>query len=174
MTIDPKKGVVIALVICAVLAAGTLVYVKSQSGSEATTVIPENPSPAPSPTPAVEANNSQAEVPGTATKTETPAPKVTPPTASIRPPYDTILAQYRDSGYRFQISDCHGNPGKMNIKQGTKFMVDNRDKDAHTFKLASVSREVPGYDYEIFTAPKYGNYFLTCDGKGAAELQVYP
>lgn len=88
--------------------------------------------------------------------------------------YDQIAEIYIKSGYRFQISNCHATPGKLNMKTGTKFMIDNRDKVKHTFKFDSQTYNVPAYGWAIATAPKYGNYFLTCDGSGAAEVQVYP
>lgn len=88
--------------------------------------------------------------------------------------YTEAVKLYDATGYRIQFTNCSGNPGKLNLKQGTKFMVDNRDSSPHLIKLASVQRTVAGYDYEIFTAPKPGAYTLTCDGKGSVEFIIYP
>lgn len=164
MNLYSKKGIIVILIICIILAFGTLVYLRSNNKNSQNDSAPQ------------ETVNSAPT--GETTKDNAPSEnkeQVTPPkNSSAKPSYDSVLEQYKNSGYRIQISNCSGIPGKMNIKQGTKFMVDNRDKTKHTIKLASVSRVVEGYDYEIFVAPKYGSYFLTCDGKGSAELNVFP
>ena len=171
MTVNSKKGILVILVICIVLALSALIYLKVNSGNQ----------PAESGQQSEQENNVTPV--NAENKTETPnaegaKPAETKPetvrTQPTKEAYEKVLEDYKRSGYRIQLSNCSGIPGKMNIKQGTKFMVDNRDATKHTVKLASVSRTVEAYDYEIFVAPKYGTYNLTCDGKGSAELNVYP
>ena len=164
MSVSSKKGILLVLIVCIFIALSVLVYVKVSAPKSVTTTTDDTKTQ-----PLKEEQNKPVDE--TTLVNDTGADSKT---ATTKEAYEKVLEDYKRSGYRIQISNCSGIPGKMNIKQGTKFMVDNRDKDKHTIKVASVSRIVEGYDYEIFTAPKYGTYNLTCDGKGSALLNVYP
>ncbi len=165
MNENSKKSIIFVLLFAIIMSLGVLVYFKTQKGS-----VSKNDGPSESQV--ISPQNIPDQVPPAETAGEVKPEELKP--ASSKLPYDQALESYKSSGYRIQLSNCSGIPGKMNIKQGTKFMVDNRDSVKHTVKLASVSRSVAPYDYEIFVAPKYGTYNLTCDGKGSAELNVYP
>ena len=78
---------------------------------------------------------------------------------------------------RIQFSDCHGSVGLssnglLSIKQGVAFMLDNHDAKAHTIAFGSQSYKVGANDFAIVSAAKIGNYAVTCDGGGAASLNV--
>ncbi len=81
---------------------------------------------------------------------------------------------YQTSGYYFQFVQCHGLPGTLTLKAGSKFMLDNRDGVAH--KLAIQGWEtfnIGAYGFAIATAPsKVGIHYITCDGGGAATILV--
>lgn len=74
------------------------------------------------------------------------------------------------NSYRFQFSNCHGNPGTLTLKQGVKVMLDNRDAATHTFGFGGAKYTVKGYSFVIVTAPKAGTHYITCDGGGAAQM----
>jgi hypothetical protein len=75
-------------------------------------------------------------------------------------------------GYRFQFSDCSGTPGTLNLTKGATFLLDNRDAVAHTIKVGTQSYSVGAYGYRIASASTKGANQITCDGKGAAMLNV--
>ena len=103
-------------------------------------------------------------------------PTTTPPAnksvSSNTKAYDNAIEIYGTSGYRFQFSQCHGTPGKLAIKKGSKFMLDNRDSQAHTIVVKSQTFHVPALGFAIVTARDLGTYNIICDGGGAAQLTV--
>ncbi len=86
--------------------------------------------------------------------------------------YNAALAIYQKSGYRFQFSGCHGTPGTMAIGVGNKYMLDNRDNKAHTIKVGPYSYKLAAYGYAVVTATNKGINNITCDGGGAAQLNI--
>ncbi len=119
------------------------------------------------------ANNSgQAPVQDNSNNTVSPAATSTPQTGSVVPkklPYGAAINTYP---YRFQFSQCHGNPGQLAVKKGTVVMLDNRDSIAHTFKADSQTFKIAGYDYALLKTSAISNVNITCDGGGAALLNV--
>jgi hypothetical protein len=93
------------------------------------------------------------------------------PSPSLK--YQEALAKYQ---YRIQFSNCHGvvSPGNgtLSIKQNIPFMLDNRDPVAHTIAFAGQSYKIAAYDFAIATPKKVGEFPVTCDGGGAAFLNV--
>lgn len=98
----------------------------------------------------------------------------TPGAGSVTPSYADALKQYSASGYRFQFVNCRATPGKMTIKQGVTFMLDNRDDKAHKIKVGSVTYNVGAYGFVIATAKTVGTNYVVCDGVGSAEINVVP
>lgn len=164
MTVNFKTTIVVSLLGCILISSAVWVYMKFASPMVKR----------------VETEVALGNIEEELVVTPTPTPSVVlrkpveKKTENIKKSYNEALAEYANNGIRIQISRCAGIPGQVNIKQGTKFMVDNRDANAHEIKVASVSRKIEAYDYEIFTAPKSGKYNMTCDGKGSVEMQVYP
>lgn len=80
--------------------------------------------------------------------------------------------------YRVEFDDCRGavfpGQGTLTIKKGVNFMIDNRDPVAHTFTFRTQTVTVAAYDFVIVTAKDLGDYNITCDGGGAAKLDVQP
>ena len=74
--------------------------------------------------------------------------------------------------YRFQFSQCHGTPGTMAVKKGSIVMLDNRDPIAHTIVADSQTFKIAGYDYALLHTSALTNINITCDGGGAAKLNV--
>src|SRR6266404_3384722 len=70
-------------------------------------------------------------------QTKAPAPKLS---------YGAAVNAYK---YRFQFSQCHGNPGSLTVKKGSPVMLDNRDAVAHTIKANGQSFRIAGYDYAV-------------------------
>ncbi len=97
------------------------------------------------------------------------------PTGKIAPrSYTDDLKIYRSKGAYMLLLSCHGQPGVMSIKRGVRFMIDNQDTKAHTVAIdkASVYR-LGARGYVVATAPpSAGQYNLTCDGGGAAQINV--
>lgn len=97
------------------------------------------------------------------TQTKTPAPLA----------YNDALNIYRNHGAYIQFASCSGNPGSISIKRGTKFMIDNRDSVARIYVIGTMQYNVAQYGFAIVTTPLYaGTYYITCNGGGAAALQV--
>ncbi len=86
--------------------------------------------------------------------------------------YMDALKIYAANSMRFQFSDCSGRPGYLTMKVGTKFMLDNRDGEAHTIGIGSKTYQLPTYAFAIVSIPKAGDYNITCDGGGSAHVNV--
>jgi hypothetical protein len=88
--------------------------------------------------------------------------------------YTDALKIYSASGYRMQFVNCQATPGQLTIKKGQKFMIDNRDSKPHKFKVGSTLYSVKAYGFAIATSKTLGVNFITCDGGGAAKINVEP
>jgi hypothetical protein len=88
--------------------------------------------------------------------------------------YLDALKIYKTSGYYFQFVDCHGSPGSFTLKAGKKFMLDNRDPVARKIAITGVQTfNIRAYNFAIATAPSIpGDYYITCNGGGAAKIIV--
>lgn len=84
--------------------------------------------------------------------------------------YTKAISIYRTSGAYYAFVACHGTPGTMTMKQGTKFMLDNRDAVSRTIAIGWNTYKLAPYSFAIATAPAAGSYFVTCDKGGAAQL----
>ncbi|OGL66440.1 hypothetical protein A2856_01985 [Candidatus Uhrbacteria bacterium RIFCSPHIGHO2_01_FULL_63_20] len=99
---------------------------------------------------------------------ETPKPPAAPKPLT----YQGALELYGDR--RIQFVSCHGTPGSMVLGKGAKFMLDNRDKKAHTVKVGTTAYKLGALNFAIATAREVGTFNVTCDGAGAATIQVQP
>ena len=126
---------------------------------------------------------------GTGDMSGTPAPAPTAPPAAETTPPDVVLGgqteavsgnypkaglPYVESGYRFQFSDCHGTPGQLTVKRGKYFLLDNRDDSAITIAVAGQSYKIGPYGAAVAAVWKEGVHQITCNGGGAASLNVEP
>lgn len=91
------------------------------------------------------------------------------PAAPAKLTYGAAINAYK---FRFQFSQCHGNPGTIDMKKGSPLMLDNRDNAAHTIKADNQSFRVGPLDYVVFNTSAVGTFTVTCDGGGAAKLTV--
>ena len=98
----------------------------------------------------------------------------TNPPLSATQRYLDAIRVYKNVGYYFQFVDCHGSPGTLTLKKGKKFMLDNRDGEAHKIAVqGGQTFQVKAYDFAIATAPStVGIHYITCDGGGAASITV--
>lgn len=111
------------------------------------------------------------------TTPETTAPAssdTTSPAVDKDTAYEAALKAYQ---YRIQFKDCHGtisiaNKGSLSLKQGSKLMLDNRDKVAHTIAFKGVSVKIAAENFAITTVNTLGTYPVTCDGGGSFSLTV--
>jgi hypothetical protein len=83
--------------------------------------------------------------------------------------YGEAIKKYQ---YRIQFVNCHGNPGTVSLKRNLPLMLDNRDDKAHTLKVAGKSYYIKAYDYALAYIGSEGTYNLTCDGGGAATVNI--
>ena len=60
----------------------------------------------------------------------------------------------------------------MNMKKGTKFMIDNRDNRKHEFALGTKKYQLAAYDFAIITTQKIGTFAITCDGNARASVGI--
>ena len=86
--------------------------------------------------------------------------------------YENALDVYGKSGWRFQFVKCSGTPGSLIMKLGTKFMIDNRDDTGHQIAIGAQSYKLSAYDFAIISIKKAGSYNITCDGGGAARVEI--
>ncbi len=98
-------------------------------------------------------------------KTETGGTALVP-----TPTYTAAINEY--AAARFQFANCNGNPGIMTIKKGTNFMLDNRDNKTHIFGIGPRTYELKAYEFALVNVQKIGDYFITCDGGGAAKVSI--
>jgi hypothetical protein len=113
----------------------------------------------------------------------TTTPTSTPPKTSTAPApkktttntngYEAALEKY-GKGLRIQFVECHSNPGKLVVKSGVAFMLDNREGNAHVFKVAGQTFNIPAWGYTITSIRAEGDHDLTCDGGGSAVITVQP
>lgn len=94
--------------------------------------------------------------------------KITPTSLS----YTDAFNYYKAKGAYFQFVQCHGNPGFMSMKSGTKFMLDNRDSKSRTIVIKNSRYVLAAYGFMIATAPGEGVYNILCDDGGSARLNV--
>lgn len=110
--------------------------------------------------------NQPAVTPAASTSTNNNTGSVAQPT---KIDYGAAVNKYP---YRIQFSQCHGTPGTLNVKKGTIVMLDNRDAVAHTIKADKQTFKIAGYDYALMRTSSVSNTNITCDGGGAAVLNV--
>ena len=95
----------------------------------------------------------------------------TPTTAPKALTYEAAVELY--GGYRFQFLNCHGTPGTMTLKVGSKFLLDNRDAKPRTIAVGKTVYKLGANGFAVATASMVaGTYNITCDGGGAATLKV--
>lgn len=88
--------------------------------------------------------------------------------------FEQAMKLYGLFGYRYQFVNCRGTPGNFIIKQGVKYMLDNRDPVTHEFQISAEKFVIPGYDFVINKAGDVGTRYITCDGGGASTVTVVP
>lgn len=100
---------------------------------------------------------------------------ITPPVGKAAPKsYTDDLKTYRSKGAYMLLLACHGQPGVISMKRGVKFMIDNQDTKPHTVSIGKIFvYRIAARGYTIAAAPNAaGQYYLTCDGGGAALINV--
>ena len=105
-----------------------------------------------------------------------PATTIKTPSTSLFASSDYLKARntYQTSGYYFQFLNCHGSPGSLVVKKGAKLMLDNRDNKTRKIVFLDRLYNIGAYNYVIVTADKLGKFYITCDGGGAAQINVVP
>ena len=128
-----------------------------------------------------QSNLNTADIATTTTSTEdkkiTVAPKTGTKvaTGAVSNSYTDALKTYGASGYRMQFVNCGATPAQLTIKTGQKFMLDNRDAEAHKIGIGSKTYSVGSYGYVIATASNtVGMVYVTCDGVRTANVLVQP
>jgi hypothetical protein len=163
MNANTKKALWVLGAVLVVAIVYALVVDKPASNDQSTNTNNNSQQPTPPPV--------DQEQPGT---DETPAGP-TPTPAPSRMSYNEALKTYGVNGYRFQFTDgCLSLPGKMTIKKGGKFMLDNRDDVAHTIKVGNQTFRLSKYGFAIATATQTGDLDISCDGTNRSELLVQP
>jgi hypothetical protein len=106
-----------------------------------------------------------------------PPPSSQQPVAPARLTYDQALAIYGSGGnnYRFQFAaNCQPVPGSLTIKKGSRFMLDNRDSEPHTFKIGTQTVRLNKYAFAVVTARQTGDLNILCDNINRAKILVQP
>lgn len=104
--------------------------------------------------------------PGVTTQKKQDGTLTTVPT----PSYTAAINDY--GAARFQFANCSGNPGSLTIAKGRTFMLDNRDNLTHQFAIANRIYQLKAYDFALVQITKPGNFPITCDGGGAAQVTI--
>lgn len=111
---------------------------------------------------------------------ETPVPETSSTTQSgaVKPvkrlTYTEAMKIYGPQGnnLRFQFVTCQGTPGRLSVKKGVSFMLDNRDNAKHAIAIGTQKYNLGAYGFAVVSVPKTGLYKITCDGGGSAEVLV--
>jgi len=154
-----NKKYILPLVVVVLFGAGIIIALVKQSHTK----------------PSVSQTNSQNTVANSPTDqtqaTTTPSNTAAKSGSTSNLAYNEALKIY-GTGYRIQFAECHGTPGQLAIRKGVKFMIDNRDNVNHTIVVKSQTFHLAAYGFAIVTATDLGVYNITCDGGGAAQLNV--
>lgn len=75
-------------------------------------------------------------------------------------------------GFRIQLSKCHGTPGQLTVKKSQPFVLDNRDSNSVTVRVAGSSYRLGAYKTVTTAISRVGTHQVTCNGGGAATLIV--
>jgi hypothetical protein len=85
--------------------------------------------------------------------------------------------------YHFSFdNNCHGSAGlpmqgSLNVKQGSLIVLENHSTTTRSLAIGNTVYKVAAADFAVATAPhvtKNTGFYITCDGKGAGRLYVYP
>jgi hypothetical protein len=162
-----KKILYLSIAAVIIVVALICAYLWHAAPPEAAPAASIFPSPAVSTSPSTTATT----IPSISPKTARPQTTPKPSTLKAAETYQGALKTY--GGFRFQFTSCHAIPGSMVLKQGQKFMLDNRDEKAHTIAVGSQKYPVAPYNFAIATAPKtLGEVRITCDNGGSASISV--
>ncbi len=87
------------------------------------------------------------------------------------------------TAYHFQFDNtCHATAGlplqgSLNVKQNSLVVLENHGTSAHRLALGNTAYEVAAGGFTVASAPAVSTttgLLVTCDGKGAGRLYVYP
>jgi len=95
--------------------------------------------------------------------------KNTPPLA-----YGEIVKQYKGYIYQFDRNCTLVNPSYLILKNGVKFVIDNRENKTHTFAFSNNKYILKAYNYVIVSATPVGTNYISCDGIHRAVVEVAP
>lgn len=104
--------------------------------------------------------------PGNSNEPPKPAPRLT---------YTEVLDTYGPQGNnnRFVITgDCQINPTSLTVKKNSRFVLDNRDSELHTFKIGPKAIRLNKFAFSVITAREKGELEVKCDGTTRATLIV--
>ncbi len=155
MTKEQQRNMYIAyivvgvIVIIVIIAWAVHVHRKNEAAMQATTSMESQPAMSPTPSP-----------------TATTASGTNPAAAST---YGQEVAAHP---YRIQFVSCHGTPGTMQVAKGDVVMLDNRDAKSHVIEADSQTFTIPGYGWVLLHTSAVESSNVTCDGGGAAVLNV--
>lgn len=102
----------------------------------------------------------------TGTKTTTKQPGAAPDS------YISTLEKYTDAGYKIQFIGCSAKPGKLIVKKGKSFMLDNRGDKSIKVTVGTANYFIGAYKYAIATEYTLGTNYILCNGIRAAEITV--
>jgi hypothetical protein len=97
------------------------------------------------------------------------------PTQPARLTYDQLLTIYGSAGNnsRFQfIENCQSIPESLTVKWNSRFVLDNRDSEPHTFKIGIQTIHLNKYAFAVVTAKQRTELDIVCDGVSRAKLKV--
>src|SRR2546423_131187 len=73
----------------------------------------------------LESQNNNTTSPSSTQPVATPTPPNSKASNNTNISYNQALQIYGQNGHRIQFTQCHGTPGLLVIKQGSKYMLDN-------------------------------------------------
>lgn len=159
-------GVIVFLIIYWVLSAPSKDQAedKSTTGQEASTTVDTTAATTTTST----AATSTTKTSGTTTKKKT----TTAPVGAASESYVDALERYTASGYRIQFIGCSAKPGKLTVKKGKSFMLDNRGDKSIRVTVGTTNYYIGAYKYQIVTEYTLGTNYILCNGVRASEITV--
>lgn len=164
-----RKITIAGVVVLVLVVAGVIIYRYQKDGGTDAALTAQDQTPLQGADANMEANTQVP--PAEPPPAVAPAVKANPLHAGLT--LEGAVAQYRNSGYRFQISNCRATPGTMTVKQSqTKVMFQNFDNKSHTFIVGKQKFITGALDFAIITFAEAGTFSVSCDGAGSAEVLV--
>lgn len=110
----------------------------------------------PTPSPSVAAGSKAKPAAGAPAATQSPYSGKT---------YSQLVAEFGNNRLQFD-QRCQASPGRMVVKSGQPFLLDNRANESRTIKFNNQTYNLGAYGYQVVTLSGAGTYDVNCSVAG--------